>query len=57
MGEEFTSYIDVKIKTNVVKVGSHEVVLYDYMEGPFHIKTRLFVGSSNRKPHTYHVKL
>ena len=27
------------------------------MEGHFHVKTRRFVGSSNRKPHTYHVKL
>ena len=56
-GEEFTPYIDVKIKTKVVKAGSHEVLLYDHMQGLFHVKARRFVGSNNRKPRTYHVNL
>ena len=54
-GEEFTPYIDAKIKAKVIKTGSHEVVLYDHVEGCFHVKTRHYVGSSNRKPRTYHV--
>ena len=56
-GEEFTPCIEAKIKVKVVKVGSHEVVLYDHVEGRFQLKTRHFVGSSNRKPCTYHVTL
>ena len=57
LGEEFTPHIDAKIKAKVVKTGSHEVLLYDHMAGRFHVKTRHFVGSSNRKPRTYHVTL
>ena len=56
-GEEFTPYMDVKIKAKVVKAGSHEVLLYDHVQGLFHVKARRFVGSSNRKPRTYHVNL
>ena len=56
-GEKFTQYIDAKIKAKVVKASSHEVVLYDHVEGRFHVKTRHSVGSSNRKPRTYHVTL
>ena len=56
-GEEFTPYIDVKIKAKVVKAGSHEVLLYDHVQGLFHVKARRFVRSSNRKPRTYHVNL
>ncbi|RVW64593.1 hypothetical protein CK203_048489 [Vitis vinifera] len=48
--EEFTPYINAKIKAKVVKVGSHEVVLYDHVEGHFHVKTRHSIGSSNRNP-------
>ncbi|KAL6319718.1 hypothetical protein AAG906_026797 [Vitis piasezkii] len=55
--EEFTPHIDAKIKAKVVKAGAHEVVLYDHVAGRFHFKTRHFVGSINRKPHTYHVIL
>ena len=56
-GEEFTSYIEAKIKAKVVKASSHEVVLYDHVEGRFHVKTRHSIRSNNRKPHTYHVTL
>ncbi|RVW71392.1 Serine/threonine-protein phosphatase 7 long form-like [Vitis vinifera] len=56
-GEEFTPHIDAKIKAKVVKAGAHEVLLYDHVAGCFHVKTRHFVGSSNRKPRTYHVTL
>ncbi|KAL6345686.1 hypothetical protein AAG906_017422 [Vitis piasezkii] len=55
--EEFTPHIDTKIKAKVVKEGLHEVILYDHVAGRFHVKTRHSVGSSNRKPRTYHVTL
>ena len=45
------------MKAKVVKIGSYEVILYDHVAGRFHFKTRHFVGSINRKPHTYHVIL
>ncbi|RVW93463.1 hypothetical protein CK203_035118 [Vitis vinifera] len=44
--EEFAPYINAKIKAKVVKVGSHEVVLYDHVEGHFHVKTRHSVGNN-----------
>ncbi|RVW27306.1 hypothetical protein CK203_107311 [Vitis vinifera] len=56
-GEEFTLHIDAKIKAKVVKAGAYEVLLYDHVVGRFHVKTGHSVGSSNRKPHTYHVTL
>ncbi len=56
-GEEYTPYVDAKINANVVKAGSHEVVLYDHVEGCFHVQTRHSVASTNRKPHTYPVNL
>ncbi|KAL6335837.1 hypothetical protein AAG906_040558 [Vitis piasezkii] len=56
-GEEFTPHIDTKIKAKVVKAGAHEVLLYDHVIGRFHVKIGHSVGSSNRKPHTYHVTL
>ncbi|RVW24835.1 hypothetical protein CK203_105100 [Vitis vinifera] len=31
--EEYTPYIDAKIKANVVKAGSHEIFLYDHIQG------------------------
>ncbi|RVW38957.1 hypothetical protein CK203_073628 [Vitis vinifera] len=37
-GEEFTPYIDTKIKAKVVKAGSHEVVLYDHVRDVFMLK-------------------
>ena len=36
--EEYTPYVDAKINANVVKAGSHEVVLYDHFQGLFHVK-------------------
>ena len=30
--EEYTSYVDTKIKANVVKAGSHEIVLYNHIQ-------------------------
>ena len=29
--EEYTPYVDAKMKANVVKVGSHEIILYDHI--------------------------
>ncbi|KAL6342202.1 hypothetical protein AAG906_006816 [Vitis piasezkii] len=49
--------ITALIKAKVVKAGAHEVLLYDHVVGRFHVKTRHSVGSSNRKPRTYHVTL
>ncbi|RVX03559.1 Serine/threonine-protein phosphatase 7 long form-like [Vitis vinifera] len=37
--EEYTPYVDAKINANVVKTGSHEIVLYDHVRGQFHVKT------------------
>ncbi|RVW66259.1 hypothetical protein CK203_066390 [Vitis vinifera] len=31
--EEYTPYVDAKIKANVVKARSHEIVLYDHIQG------------------------
>ena len=31
--EGYTPYVDAKIKANVVKAGSHEIVLYDHIQG------------------------
>ena len=37
--EEYTPYVDAKIKVNVVKAGSHEIVLYDHIQRQFYVKT------------------
>ncbi|RVX08331.1 hypothetical protein CK203_017615 [Vitis vinifera] len=37
-GEQYTPYVDAKINANVVKAGSHEVVLHDHFQGLFHVK-------------------
>ncbi|RVW52910.1 hypothetical protein CK203_110637 [Vitis vinifera] len=37
-GEQYTPYVDAKINANVVKAGSHEIVLYDHFQGLFHVK-------------------
>ncbi|KAL6328847.1 hypothetical protein AAG906_003864 [Vitis piasezkii] len=37
-GKQYTPYVDAKINANVVKAGSHEVVLYDHFQGLFHVK-------------------
>ena len=31
-GEEYILYVDAKINANVVKAGSHEVILYDHFQ-------------------------
>ena len=38
--EQYTSYVDAHIKARVVKVGSMEIVLYDYIQERFHVKSR-----------------
>ena len=37
--EQYTSYVDAQIKARVVKAGSMEIVLYDHMQGRFHVKS------------------
>ena len=44
-GEKYTPHVDAKINANVVKTGSHEVVLYDHFQGLFHVKASR--GSKN----------
>ena len=55
--EEYTPYVDAKIKANVVKVGSHEIVLYDHIQGQFHVKTNKGTKSSSTGGRTYRVNL
>ena len=38
--EQYTPYVDAKIKAHVVKAGSFEIVLYDYNLGRFHVKSK-----------------
>ena len=37
--EQFTSYVDAQIQGRVVKVGSVEIVLYNHIQGRFHVKS------------------
>nr|CAN82232.1 hypothetical protein VITISV_005122 [Vitis vinifera] len=55
--EEYTPYVDAKIKANVVKAGSHEIVLYDHIRGQFHVKTNKSTKSSSTRGRTYHINL
>ena len=55
--EEYTPYVDAKIKANVVKTGSHEIVLYDHVRGQFHVKTNRGTKSSSTGGRTYRVNL
>ena len=55
--EEYTPYVDAKIQTNVVKVGSHEIVLYNHIQGRFHVKTSWGTKSSSIGGRTYRVNL
>ena len=55
--EEYTPYVDAKIKANVVKAGSHEIVLYDHIRGHFHVKTNKGTKSSSTGGRTYHINL
>ena len=38
--EQYTPYVDAKIKARVVKAGSFEIVLYDHNHGRFHVKSK-----------------
>ena len=38
--EQLTPYVDAQIQGRVVKVGSMEIVLYDHIQGRFHVKSR-----------------
>ena len=38
--EQYTSYIDAKIKAHVVKARSFEIVLYNYNQRQFHVKSK-----------------
>ena len=55
--EEYTPYVDAKIKVNVVKSISHEIVLYDHIQGQFHVKTNRGTKNSSTGGQTYHVNL
>ncbi|RVW12189.1 Serine/threonine-protein phosphatase 7 long form-like [Vitis vinifera] len=55
--EEYTLYVDAKIKANVVKAGSHEIVLYDHIRGHFHVKTNKGTKSSSTRGRTYRINL
>nr|CAN80015.1 hypothetical protein VITISV_030080 [Vitis vinifera] len=56
-GEEYTSYVDVKINANVVKAGSHEVVLYYHFQGLFHVKASRGRKNTSSDGRTYRVNL
>ena len=55
--EEYTPYLNAKIKTNVVKAGSHEIVLYDHIQGQFHVKTSRGTKNSSIGGRTYRVNV
>ena len=38
--EQFTPYVDAQIQGRVVNAGSMEIVLYDHIQGRFHVKSR-----------------
>ena len=38
--EQFTPYIDAQIQGRAVKAGSMEIVLYNHVQGQFHVKLR-----------------
>ena len=38
--EQFTPYVDAQIQGRVIKAGSMEIVLYDHLQGRFHVKSR-----------------
>ena len=38
--EQYTPYVDAKIKAHVVKIGSFKIVFYDYNQGQFHVKSK-----------------
>ena len=56
-GEEYNLYVDAKINANVVKAGSHEVVLYDHFQGLFHVKASRGSKKTSSSGRTYRVNL
>ena len=38
--QQYTPYVDAKIKAHVVKDGSFEIVFYDRNQGRFHVKSK-----------------
>ena len=56
-GEEYSPYVDAKIKESVVKTGSHEIVLYDHIQGRFHVKSSRGTKNSSSGSQTYQVNL
>ena len=38
--EQYTPYVDAKIKAHVVKAGSFDINLYDHNQGRFHVKLK-----------------
>ena len=38
--EQFTPYVDAQIQGCVIKAGSIEIVIYDHIQGRFHVKSR-----------------
>ena len=40
LDEQYTPYVDAKIKAHVVKVRSFEIVLYDHNHERFHVKLK-----------------
>ena len=44
--EQYTPYVDAQIKARVVKARSMEIVLYDHIQGRFHVKSRSVVKHS-----------
>ena len=40
LDEQFTPYVNAKIKAYVVKDGSFEIVLYNHNQGRFHVKSK-----------------
>ncbi|RVX16716.1 Serine/threonine-protein phosphatase 7 long form-like [Vitis vinifera] len=57
LGEQYTLYVDAKINANVVKAGSHEVVLYDHFQGLFHVKASRGSKKTSSGGRTYRVNL
>ena len=57
LGEDYTPYVDAKINANIVKVGSHEVVLYDHFQGLFHVKASTGSKKTSSGGRTYRVNL
>ncbi|RVX13526.1 Serine/threonine-protein phosphatase 7 long form-like [Vitis vinifera] len=55
--EEYIPYVDAQINANVVKVGYHEVVLYEHFQGLFHVKVNRGSKKTSSGGRTYRVNL